>query len=143
MKRQRIRKCPRLTNANRSLILKYSCGIYKIFSQKASYCVPSLLLLFLGGCTIMSAIRKNTHSFGSCPWKERKEARCYKRATTSCSCLVLPDLKTQLQKYLPGIKATNKCSFAREKVNGFQPTLVKYSQKILTRAKCSQKDSSP
>lgn len=82
----------------------------------------------------MSAIRKKTHSFGICPWKERKAARCYKRATTSCSCLVLPDLKTQLQKHPPGIKATNKCRFASKKVNTFQLTLAKHSPKILSLA---------
>lgn len=77
----------------------------------------------------MSAVRKKTHSFGICPWKERKAASCYKRATTGCSCLALPDLKTQLQKHLPGIKATNKYSFASEKVNRFQFTLAERSQK--------------
>lgn len=48
--------------------------------------------------------------------------------------MALPDLKTQLQKHPPGIKATNKCSFASEKVNRFQLTLTKHSQKILSLA---------
>jgi len=82
----------------------------------------------------MSAIRKKRHSFGICPWKERKAARCDKRASTGCSCLALPDLKTKLQKHTPGIKATNKCSFASEKVNGFQLTPAKCFQKILSLA---------
>lgn len=42
----------------------------------------------------------------------------------------LPDLKTQLQKHLPGIKATNKCSFASKKVNRLQLTLTECSQKF-------------
>lgn len=126
MRRQRFRQSPQLTNANRLLILKYSCGIYKIFGLKASYCVASLLLLFLGGSSIMSAARKKT-VLAFCPWKERKEPSCYKRATTGCSW------RTQLQQDLPGTKATKKGSLAREKFNRFQ----------LTWAKCSQEDFFP
>lgn len=44
----------------------------------------------------------------------------------------LPDLKTQLQKHLPGIKATNKCSCASKKVNRLQLTLTECSQKIFS-----------
>lgn len=44
----------------------------------------------------------------------------------------LPDLKTQLQKHLPGIKATNKCSFASKEVNRLQLTVAECSQKILS-----------
>lgn len=72
------------------------------------------------------------HGFWVCLWKEQKAERCCKRATTSCSSLALPDLKTQLQKHPPRIKATKKCSFASKKVNRFQLTLEKHSQKILS-----------